>query len=301
MIEFFHPSDHIFLNGMARIQARQLQAQQQLTTGLRINSISDDPDQISNLLQVRSALSRAQQIKSNLARAKTETDTAEGALQNAAKLLDRVSTLATQAQPTIQSADARAHIAGEIGSILQQLVGIADTSVEGRYLFSGDSDQMQPYTYDSSQAYPVSAYAGAAATRQIQHPDGSLYGISKTAQEIFDSDDPASNVFTVITSLRTALLNNDQAGIDGSLPNLSNASSYLNGELAWYGTVQNRVNQAIDFASTLTTQLQAEQSDIQDADLTEAITELNQAALQQQAALGAEGQMPRTNLFDYLG
>ena len=49
MIEFFNPVNQMFLSGMASIQARQQRAQQQLTTGLKINSVSDAPDQIANL------------------------------------------------------------------------------------------------------------------------------------------------------------------------------------------------------------------------------------------------------------
>lgn len=301
MIEFFDPVNQMFLSGMARIQTRQQRAQQQLTTGLRINSISDDPDQIANLMQVRSTLSQTQQISSNLGRVKTETDTAEVALENAVKMLDSVSTLAAEAQPNLQTAAARSQIAGEIGADLQQMVGMANTSVEGRFVFSGDADQTQPYSIDMTQAYPVSAYAGSAATRQIRHPDGSLFQISRTARDIFDSTDPTTNVFMAMNGLRTALLNNDQAGIESSISSLKNASIYLNGQLAFYGAVQNRVNSAIDFAANLTTQLQAEQSGIQDADLTASITELTQASTQQQAALAAEKQMPRTSLFDYLG
>jgi flagellar hook-associated protein 3 FlgL len=301
MIEFFNPINQMFLSGMDRIQARQQRAQQQLTTGLKINTISDDPDQIANLMQVRSTLAQTQQISANLGRVKTETDTGENALQNAVKLLDSVATLAAEAEPNMQTAASRSQIAGEVGADLEQLVGIANTSVEGRFIFSGDTDQTQPYTIDMTQASPVSAYAGSAATRQIQHPDGSLFQISKTAQEIFDSTDPTTNVFLAVSSLRIALVNNDQNGINQSITDLKNASTYLNSQLAFYGTVQNRVNGALDFAANLTTQLQAEQSGIQDADLTASITELNQASTQQQAALAAERQIPRTSLFDYLG
>jgi flagellar hook-associated protein 3 FlgL len=298
MIEFFDPSNRMFLDGMDIIQGRALRAQQQLTTGLKINTVSDDPDHIANLMQVRTSLAQTQQIASNLVRVKTETDTAEGALSNAVSLLERISTLASEGQPTTQTADARSQIAGEVGSVLQQMVGIANTGVEGRFIFAGDADQTQPYTID--QTGTVSAYAGSAATRQIQHPDGSLFQISKTAQGIFESADPAKNVFALVAGLRTALLNNDQAGIDAAVSNLPGASADLNNQLAFYGTVQNRVAGGIDFAANLETQLKTQQSGIQDADLTSAITDLNQAAIQQQAALAAEKEMPRTSLFNFL-
>src|SRR5689334_10835108 len=107
MIEFFDPSNQLFLTGMDRILTRQQHAQQQLTTGLRINTVSDDPDHIGNLMQVRTSIAQVQQIASNLGRVKTETDTAEGALSNAVKLLENISTLAAEGQPNTQTADTR--------------------------------------------------------------------------------------------------------------------------------------------------------------------------------------------------
>lgn len=180
MIEFFNPSNQMFLTGVDRISAREQRAQQQLTTGLKINSIADDPDHLGNLMEVRTSIARNTQIASNLGRVKTETDSAETALENAVKLLENVSTLASEGEPNTQTADTRSQIAQQVGADLQQMVGISNTSVEGRFIFSGDSDQTQPYTIDQSNN--VSAYAGSGATRQIQHPDGSLFGVSKTAQ-----------------------------------------------------------------------------------------------------------------------
>jgi flagellar hook-associated protein 3 FlgL len=300
MIDFFNPSTQMFLSGMNRIQAKEQRAQQQLTTGLRINSISDDPDHLGSLMQVRASLAQAQQISSNLGRVKTETDTSEGAMQNAVKFLDTISTLATEAAPNTQSADSRAQIAAQVGNILEQLVGVANTSVEGRFVFSGDTDQTQPYSVDLTQVNPVSAYGGATSTRQVQNSDGSLFQVSKTAQDIFSSGNPATDVFQVVTNLYNALKSNDQTGINTAVANLQSSSQYLNNQLAFFGSVQTRVNGGIDSAANLITQLKIEQGGIEDADLTQSITDLNDGAVQQQAALAAEKQMPRTSLFDYL-
>jgi flagellin-like hook-associated protein FlgL len=47
--------------------------------------------------------------------------------------------------------------------------------------------------------------------------------------------------------------------------------------------------------------LQTQIGNLQDADLTSAMLELTQAQTQQQAALTARAQMPRTTLFNFLG
>lgn len=301
MIQFFSPSAEIFLSGMNRISAQEQLAQTQLTTGLKINVASDDPGDIAELMQVNSSIAQNNQISTNLTRVKTETDTAESTLSNAVLLLQDVSTLAAEAQPSTQTADTRAQIAGQVGSDLQELVAAADTSVEGRYVFSGDLDQTNPYTVDLTQTNPVSAYLGSASTRQIRLPDGSMFSPSITAQQIFDSADPTTNIFNVVSSLRAALLKNDQSGIETAITNLQSASTYLNTQLAFYGTAQDRVNGAVDFSANLNTQLLTEQSGIQDADMTSAITNLNQVSLDQQAALEAEKEIPQTSLFNYLG
>ena len=289
-----------FLNGMNDIQQRSERAQRELTSGLRINTISDAPDQIGGLWQRRAELDSAKQMDANLGRVKTEVDTAESALSSAVTILERTQTLASQGATGTATPQNRIDIAGEVGSLMQRLVAIANTSVEGRYIFSGNNDQTPAYTIDLTQPTPVSAYQGSTATRQVQDGNGSLITAGKTAQEIFDAPNQQQNVFVVLANLRTALLNNDAAGIASAVGDLQSAGAYLNTQLATYGNLQNQVASGLDFSQNRQTQLTTAISGIEDADMAQAITELNQAQLQQQAALQSRGKIPRTTLFDYL-
>ncbi len=222
-------------------------------------------------------------------------------MENAVQLFDRVQTLAAEGNNTTETAESRQALADEAGSILEQLGGLAATQVEGRYIFSGDSDQTRPYTVDLTQANPVSTYQGSVATRVAQHPNGTTFPVSLTAQSIFDSADPTTNVFGAVQGLRAALLSNDETQIQNALGGLSTVATYLNSQLSFYGTTQNKVAAATDFGQTLETQLQTQIGDIQNADMTQSILELQQAQTQQQAALQSKAQLPRTTLFDYLG
>jgi len=289
-----------FLSGLNQIQQRSERAQRELTSGLKINTISDAPDEIGSLWQKRWELDSAKQVDANLGRVKAEVDSAQTAIASAVTLVDRAQTLSSQGATSTATAQDRIEIAGEIGAVLQRLVGLSNTNVEGRYIFSGNNDQQPPYSIDLTQANPVSAYQGSAATRQVQNWDGARITVGKTAQEIFDAPNAQQNVFVVVANLRTALLNNDQAGITTAATDLQTSGAYLNLQLASYGSLQNQVNGGLDSSKTRETQLQAALSGIQDADLTQAVTELNQAQLQQQAALQSRARIPRTTLFDYL-
>ena len=303
MITFYNSQTQSFLDGMQQIQQREAQAQQELTTGLRINTVSDAPDQISNLLSLRSAIARNTQIGENLASVKSETDAAESAVSNAVSLVEHAQSLGAQgaSDVTTNSATTRQQLAQQVGDVLTELVSIANTTVGGRYIFAGDSDQTQPYAIDLTQANPISAYAGSASTRQVEAPNGSAFAIAQTAQQLFDAPGGNNSVFSSINNLRNALLNNDSAGIQTALAQVGGADQYLNNELAFYGNVQDQVTNATNDQATCDTQLRTQLSTLEDADETQAITDLTQAQTQQQAALASEAQLPRTSLFNFLG
>jgi flagellar hook-associated protein 3 FlgL len=301
MVSSLQPSTQEFLNNVNLIGDEMTEAQAQLSTGLKVNVVSDAPDVISPLLQAQANLSSAQQITTNLGQVSTEVNTGEQALESATSLYDQVQTLSAEGATSTQTASGRIGIAQQLQSIEQQMVGLANTNVNGRYIFAGDTDQTEPYTFDATQADPVSVYQGSTSTRTIQATNGTTFPVALTAQQIFDSTDPTTNVFTSINSMVTALNNNDQTAISAANATLPGVSTYLNSQLAFYGTAQDAVSAATTSASTLVTQLQTQISGIQDADETHSILSLTQLQTEQQAALQSFQQIPRTSLFDYLG
>ncbi len=301
MISSLSPSAMTFLNGMDIIERRSDQAQTELTTGLQINSVSDSPGQIPLLMQLDAQLSRTQQINTNMNQVQSEVDTGQNALQSAVSLTEQAETLTTQGQTSFADADTRQQIATQIGTIMTQMVNLANTTSGGRYIFSGNSDQTQPYTIDLTQTDPISEYAGSASTRQVQAPDGSTFSIALNAQDIFDSGTSQNNVFEALNSARTALLNDDQTGINSALTTLQSADTYLNDQLAFYGNVQDQVSSATNYGSSLVTQLKTQLAGIEDANTTQAITELTAEQTDQEAALASYSKIPTNTLFNYLG
>jgi flagellar hook-associated protein 3 FlgL len=300
MLSNLYPAYQQFLTDLNQISDRMAQAQQQVSSGLKITQVSDAPNSIALLLQADANLSATNQTLTNLGQTKTEVDAGEQALESAVGIFDNVQSLGAQGNTDTQTAAGRATIAQQLDSLLSETVGLAGTNVDGRYIFSGNSDQQIPYIYTAGQVPPVSAYLGAASTRLAQHPNGTTFPVALTAQQIFDSVDPTTNVFSAIENLSTALKNNDSAAIATAFDGLSKVGSYLNGQLAFYGDTQNKVADATSFGNTLQLQLQTQISGLQDADLTQSILSLTQAQTQQQAALQSEAKLPRSTLFDFL-
>ncbi len=300
MISSLSASDQQFLNDLGQVEQRLNTDELQLASGLKMQQVSDDPDQVSTLLQARASLAASQQISTNLGLVTTEVNGGEQAIETAVTLFDQVQTLSAEGNTATQTAAGRTTIAQQLQSIEQQMVGLANTNIGGRYIFAGDTDQTQPYTYDVTQPDPVSAFQGAASTRVIEGPDGGTFPVALTAQQIFDSSTPANNVFTSINSMITALQNNDTTAIQTANSGLSQVGDYLNQQLAFYGTTQDTVSSATNDALNQQTEIQTQIGNLQDADTATVILDLTGAQTQEQAALTARAQMPRTTLFDLL-
>jgi flagellar hook-associated protein 3 FlgL len=300
MISSLDPASQSFLAGISQIQQTLDKAQTELTTGLQINNVSDAPAEIADIWQLNSELDQTQQTETNLGQVSTEVNTAQSALQSAVTLVEQAETYGTEGASDTSTAATRQDLANELGAILQQMVSTANTTVQGRYIFAGDTDQTTPYSIDLTQNPPVSAYQGSTSTREIQGADRTAFPVALTAQQIFDSSNASDNVFTSISALMQGLQNNDDTAINSALGDVQSADTYLNQQLAFYGTVQDRVTGAQTFGQNYTLQLQTQLSGVQDANEATDITNMTQAQTQLQAALQSEAQLPKTTLFDFL-
>jgi flagellar hook-associated protein 3 FlgL len=300
MLSSLDPAAQQFLNTLNRIGDRMSRAQRQISTGVKITQVSDAPAAVPLILSARANVKSTDQILANLGRVKSEVDAGEQALQSAVQVFDQVQTLGAQGDTDTQTPEGRAVLAQQLDNLLQQLVGLAGTAVEGRYIFAGDSDQQIPYTYTAGQPVPVSTYLGSNSTRLAQHPNGTTFSVALTAQQIFDSADPTTNVFTAVQNLSAALLSNNITTIQTAVNGLTKVGGYLNSQLAQFGNTQNKIAAATDFGKTLKVQLSAQLSNMEDADLTESILEMAQSQTQQQAALESRAKLPRSTLFDFM-
>ena len=306
MISNLNQSSEAFLANVERVQRAVEQASRQVSSGKRVNVASDAPDQIDTIMQLQTGMVRNNQIKANLTIAKTEADAADNALSSATKLMDRALTLGTEGSTFSLDAAGRQGLAGEVQSLLEQMVAVSRTTVQGRYVFGGDQDAFPPYQIDSSSDTGVARLTTPSATRRVEDASGGSFATTMTAQDVFDArnvdDSPAgNNVFAALNSLHTALLANDTTQINAAIDAVKAGSSHLNLSQAFFGTVQNRIQDATSYAGNYGTELSLELGQKQDADVTAAALALTQGNTELQAAFSMQAKMPRTTLFDFMG
>ncbi|HWE49111.1 MAG TPA: hypothetical protein VG273_04960 [Bryobacteraceae bacterium] len=293
-----------FLNGVANLQQQQLQTQKQISSGYRIQDASDSPSQTPALINLSSTLAAVQTYQSNLGTIQTEARAADGALGSGISLIQSAITTGEQGANSISTTATDQTLAAQIQSIQQQLVGIANTSVGGRYIFGGDLDQSAPYDYSAGAG--VTSLTNPAATRVVVDTQGQPVFQSLTAQQIFGPVDAAGapmagSTFAALQSLVTALNAGDQPGITNALTSLQTAATYVNQQQVYYGVAEQRITSEQNTAANQVTSLQTSIGAIRDTNITQAATELTQETATQSANYGAEAEISKKSLFDYLG
>jgi len=114
--------------------------------------------------------------------------------------------------PPQTDAQTRQMLAGQIQDLETQIVGIANSTNEGRYLFGGDDDSTAPYSINYANAPPFTANTTAQATRMGIDAMGNTFPIAVTASDIFNNAESTQNILQSIENLRQGLLNNKQPG-----------------------------------------------------------------------------------------
>ncbi len=256
------------------------------------------------MLQLESDLGQVTQVSSNLSQVTGQVNTAESALETSTTLLEQVTTLGESGANSTTSASTRAGLAQQVQDALAQLVGLSNTTFDGKYVFNGNLST-PAYQLDATSATGVDRLNTAPAGSLIQDATGITFAVSETAQSIFDNRNPddsvaSNNIFAAVNSLRTALANNDQAGITNALSSVQTAQGYLSQQLAFYGSVQDQVSNATDVAQKFQLQDQTSLSSLTQTNTAAAAVDLSQEQSDLQAAVQAQASMPKTSLFDFL-
>ena len=263
-----------FLNGISNLQAQEAQTQRELSSGYRINDASDSPAQTPQLIQLGSTLASVQAYQTNLGNVQAEESSADQSIGPGLTFLAYAESLAAQGGNTTATATTDQALAIQVQGIQQQLVTLANTTVQGRYIFGGDQDQSAPYQYDSTSATGVDSLTVQVSSRVIVNTQGQQVYQGLTAQLILDAVDadgsPSANItFDAVHSLQNEMQAGEQVGNHhGARPPLQSRLNAvrLNQQQAYYGAAEQRITNEQNNAANQITALQTQISNIRDAD-----------------------------------
>src|SRR5437660_11845686 len=137
-----------------------------MASGRRVNKPSDDPTATAVLIQNQAESSQTDQYLRSVQSMQAQLQTTDSTLNSVVLALQRAISLGVQgANGTLSDAN-RASVVGELSGIQDQLIGLANLTFQGQYVFAGTASQTTPYVADATQPSRV-RYDGNTGTNSI--------------------------------------------------------------------------------------------------------------------------------------
>lgn len=228
-----------------------------LSSGLRINTAADDAAGYAITQDLSAQVSGLNQANSNAQDATSLVQTADGALNDVAQMLQRVRELAVEYQGgTLSSTDQNA-IVSEVQQLSSQIEQIGNQAqFNGITLFANGT----------SVTFQVGANAGETISIKLSSLTGTGGIISQIDQ-------------LGVTGTGVSL---GDANVLTTLSNMIDAVSTL---ASTFGAVQNRLSYTMNNLSTYSENLSSAQSTIQDVDMAAEMTEFTKDQILQQSGI----------------
>lgn len=285
----------VILNGLETNSQQENQALQEISSGQKLNSLSDDPAAAATMVNLRMESSSDTQYLQNISSLTGAMNVADSTLSSVVEALTTAQTLGVEGASGTVNSENRQALAQEVQGIQQQILELANTSYDGQYLFSGTATTTEPFTEDTSATSGVT-YNGNDSTNSVEISEGQAMPINLSGSQIFTNT--TANVFQSLQDLYNAL--NNDGDISGATTEVENALNYVSTQQTFYGNSIDRLNSAQTFLTQEQTQLTETESNVLDADMATAVTNLTQAETTREALLAAGGKISQSDLFDYL-
>ncbi len=249
--------------------------QQQLASGQRILSPSDDPTGTTQALALKQQLTQNDQYASNIDRLRSRLEAEENVLDSVGNTLMRVRELAEQGLNETYSQQNRASIAAEVWLLLDEVFSLANAKDgSGEYLFSGFQSETQPFEAVASGSY---VFNGDQSQRRMQISPTREMQSSDSGSDIFENLEIVAggkqNVFKTIYDLAMNLEANTPSS--DAVTDIDTAMDSIFTTRAKIGARINAVDSQALVNEQFQVQTKAVLSSIEDLDYAEAIGRLN--------------------------
>ncbi|MFS0559820.1 flagellar hook-associated protein FlgL [Terribacillus sp. 179-K 1B1 HS] len=266
---------------------------EQLSSGKKITKPSDDPVVATKGMSYRTEVRDVEQYKRNLSEAQSWIDNSDSALGNATSALQRIRELAVQASNGTYEEGQRENIAEEVDQLKEQLATIANTQVNGKYIFNGTNTDTAPVTINNDGSAAVNINSNPV---NLALSKGVDVKVNVDADAVF-GEKLFNDLENFSAALRSDAADEDLDGYIGTVD--ENIDSLIN-ERADLGARMNRmdlVSSRLDDQELSATELM---SNNEDAEMEEVIMNMVSQEAVHRAAMSAGARIIQPTLMDFL-
>lgn len=272
------------------------EAQRQVSTGMRINKVSDDVSAARRSLRAESLLRDVESNRQTLNHGEHLLGVADAALGDVSNLVQRVAEMSVQFANDTYNTQDRLQAADELTQIRARLLELSNTQDDGRYVFGGLGGAQPPYD-------ATGAFVGDTEQLELVVGRGARVEATLSGGVPFvagPSSTTGPTMFQTIDALETALRADNGAAVGALVDEIRGHEDRIRQARQVIGHRFERiehVRQALDQVEL--TASQTLETD-RDADLTDSIIQLRQAEAGLQGALMVTARLDALNLMNFL-
>jgi len=272
-------------------------AVQQLASGQRVGVPADDPDAAAANVRSLAQSANVDRYTRNGEAVLSQAQMADSALSNVVSELNQAITLGAQGADGSMTSENRASIADQVQSILSEVVGQANTTLNGVSLFAGTSAAVPAFVPDSTSSTGYS-YQGNSGVNSTAVGDNLQVNINVPGDEVFTN--PNGSVLGSLAQLIDALGSGTTADIGDAVSAVRGALTNVSQQRVVYAGAVNQINAQESYLSQETITLSAQQQSLTGVDMSVAVSNLTQAQIAHSTMLAAAAKVLPTSLLDYL-
>ncbi len=261
------------------------------STGVDVEKASDSPSSVRTIISSRSAMIIGDRYIENCEHVQDNLSSSESSIDSIIDLMDRAKEIAVAAaNDSLSDSDFKTY-ANELTQLQENLLDLANTQVDGKYIFAGYNDQNIPFS-----GSPV-VYNGTDDHQMIEVSSGISVAKNITGSELFM--DPV-DLFATLDDLQTALQGGDAATISSQLTSIEDAAEQVRTQQSSLGNTSARMDDIKTVHGNSLLLVNAKLSRAEDGDLTEILSEVSKMETSLEATMQVTARISSLNLFDYL-
>jgi flagellar hook-associated protein 3 FlgL len=273
----------------------------ELSSGVRVNSLSDDPVAASENVLLLSQIQQGDTFTQSASTLTSQLQVTDSTLGSVVTELTSAISLATSANNGTMNSSNVKSVSDQISGILDEVLSLANTSYQGQYIFSGSDTSSTPFTIDSSTSPATVTYNGDETVNYLKTPNGQKIQLNVAGDQVFTasgSNSVLGALANLVADYSSGTVDTSQAVTDTEA--LSTALNYLSEQRVTIDNSITQISAASQSESNLITQLTAAQTNLMQADTASVATKLSLSESQQTALEDVISQLGSSSLFDKL-
>jgi flagellar hook-associated protein 3 FlgL len=290
-------------SSLDQAQANEQQLTQELSSGVRVTSLSVDPLAAGENVLLLNQIQQDDSFTQTSSLVTGQLQVADSALGSVVSQLTQAISLATSANNGTMDASDVESVSNQLAGIRDEIQSLANSSYQGEYIFAGGQTSTAPFSTSTTTSPAVTTYNGDDDVNYLEMPNGQKIQLNVPGSQIFLGSG-ANSVFAALNSLvadySSGTVNTQQAVSDTEA--LNTALNYVSQQRVTIDNSITRLTAASDSTTSEQTQLTSAQTNLMQADVPQVSTQLSLAETQQTALEDVIAQLSSTqnDLFSKL-